>query len=51
MNRESPTSSPAVHGGKNIFYIVKPATVAQHVVDLLVGEVIGSNLGPTPCHN
>ena len=29
-----------------------PATVAQHVAHpLVVGKVIGSNLGPTPRHN
>ena len=30
----------------------EPATVAQHVAHpLVVGKVIGSNLGPTPRHN
>ena len=30
----------------------RPATVAQHVAHpLVVGKVIGSNLGPTLCHN
>ena len=29
-----------------------PTTVAQHIARLLIiGKVIGSNPGPTPCHN
>ena len=32
--------------------LIIPATMAQHVAHpLFVGEVIGSNLGPTPRHN
>ena len=33
-------------------WFTQPATVAKHVAHLLVvGEVIGSNLDLTPCHN
>ena len=41
MNRKIPTLVEQV-----------PATVAQHVAyPLVVGKVIGSNLGQTPRHN
>ena len=35
-----------------LLIVSRPATVAQHVAHpLVVGEMIGSNLGPTPRHN